>query len=198
MDSVLGTGDTLPDKIDPETLPYLSACVVEALRWRPVSTLSLPRETSADQDVLGYRVPKGTMVLQNIWHMHMDADYYEEPERYRPERYVDNPLGARPGAPHQPGRKNVYTFGAGRRECPGAAFFYQGMGLAFAQLLWAFELAPAGPLGDHNDIKATFDHSLVLHPKPFGVKFVPRKANTDNILLTVKAKADAAFETMLG
>lgn len=197
MDAVLGTGNSLPEKIEPETLPYLSACVVEALRWRPVSTLSLPRETSADQEVLGHRVPKGTMVLQNIWHMHMDAAYYDAPTRYRPERYLDNPLGGKPGAPAQPGRKNVYTFGTGRRECPGAAFFYQGMILAFAQLLWAFDVAPGGPLGDPNDIKATFMHSLVLHPKPFGVRFTPRKDNIDGVLSATKAKADAAFETML-
>ncbi|KAK7993174.1 hypothetical protein PG989_006555 [Apiospora arundinis] len=197
VDAVLGTGDTLPDKIDPQqSMPFLMACIFESLRWRPVSTLSLPRETTEDQEVMGYHVPKGTMVLQNIWNINMDPDYYDEPGKYKPERYLDNPLGAKPGAPHQPGRKNVYTFGTGRRECPGAAFFYQGMGLAYAQLLWAFTIEPVGRL-DPDDLKGTFMHSLVLHPRPFGVRFVPRRADTASVLLTERAKADAAFDTML-
>jgi cytochrome P450 len=194
VDAVFGPGNTLPDTIDLDQLPYINACVTEGLRWRPVSPLGLPRETLADQDVLGYHIPKGTMVLLNQWTIQQDPNFYDEPYEYRPERYLHDPLGAKPGV-SQVGRKALYTFGAGRRECPGTDFFFQNIRIAVSQILWAFNIEGDGPLD--TGVDTAFVSSVMLRPKPFKLKFVPRRARIPETLLEEKGKADIAFNEIL-
>ncbi|MCJ1399408.1 hypothetical protein MMC11_002610 [Xylographa trunciseda] len=195
IDAVFGSDQGLPDKIDLEKLPYLNACVTEALRWRPVSVINLPRETVVDEDILGYHIPKGTTVLLNHWTIQQDPDFYEAPERYDPERFLRDPFGAKDGVSQQ-GRKTLYTFGAGRRECPGKDFFFQNMRIALAQVLWAFDLVATEPLDI--DVKTGFTASVMLRPKPFKVKFVPRSMGTREALVEEKRKADIVLSEILG
>lgn len=187
IDRVFKSETALPDTINLEELPYLNACVTEALRWRPVSPLGLPRLVGDDEVIQGYRIPKGTTVLLNQWTIQQDPAFYDEPDRYDPGRFIRDPVGARKGV-SQLGRKTLYTFGAGRRECPGKDFFFQNMRLAFAQILWAFDVVPAERL--HTDMGSGFTSSVVLRPKPFKVRFVPRRAGMGDVLLEEKRKAD--------
>ncbi|KAL9094344.1 MAG: hypothetical protein Q9165_003485 [Trypethelium subeluteriae] len=193
IDAAFGSETTLPDKIDLDKLPYLNACVCETLRWRPlgaypIGAFGLPRETVNDEQLNGYRIPKGTTILLNQWTIAHDADFYEDPETYNPQRFVDDPVGAKKGV-SQAGRKPIYTFGAGRRECPGKEFFFQNVRIAFAQILWAFDLVPDGELD--TDPTTGFTPSIVMMPKPFKVKFVPRRDGMEDVLLREKEKADA-------
>ncbi|KAL2871742.1 cytochrome P450 [Aspergillus lucknowensis] len=194
IDRVFNSDTALPESIDLNELPYLNACVTEALRWRPVSPLGLPRETLADEIVMGYHIPKGATVVLNQWTIQQDPEFYDQPDRYMPERFILDEFGAKKGI-SQVGRKTLYTFGAGRRECPGKDFFFQNMRLGFAQILWAFDIVPTEPL--HTDILTGFTSSVVLRPKPFGVKFVPRRANFAGILAEEKRKADLKLKEIL-
>lgn len=194
IDSVFKSDTAVPESIDLNQLPYLNACVTEALRWRPVSPLGLPRETIADEIVLGYHIPKGSTVVLNQWTIQQDPEFYDEPELYKPERFIEDEFGAKKGI-SQVGRKTLYTFGAGRRECPGKDFFFQNMRLGFAQILWAFDIVPTEPL--HTDILAAFTSSVVLRPKAYGVKFVPRRENFEGVLLEGKLKAELKLKEIL-
>lgn len=44
----------------------------------------------ADEDVIvqGYLIPSGTVVMANLWAVHMDPDLWEAPEEFRPERFL--------------------------------------------------------------------------------------------------------------
>jgi cytochrome P450 len=198
IDAVFGSDRALPDQIDLGKLPYLNACVTEAQRWRPlgafpVGPFGLPRKTLVDEEILGYRIPKGTSVLLNQWTIAHDPEFYEEPERYNPDRFFRDPVGAKEGV-SQLGRKAIYTFGAGRRECLGKDFFFQNIRIAFSQILWAFDIIPAEPLDF--DVKTAFTPSVVMMPKPFKVEFVPRKSR--EVLLEEKQKADLMLSEILG
>ncbi|KAK3382212.1 cytochrome P450 [Lasiosphaeria ovina] len=194
IDAVFGSETELPERIDLDRLPYVNACMTESLRWRPVSTLGLPRETVADEQMLGYDIPKGTTVMINMWLMNMDPDFYDEPDRFMPERYMRDPVGAKAGV-SQLGRKAVYTFGAGRRECPGRDFVYQSMRMAMSQILWAFDVVPTTKL----DLSPStgFTSSVVLKPNPFGIKFVPRRPNLGAAVAEEKRKADILLRQIL-
>ena len=66
IDRVIGN-DRLPTSMDRPNLPYIEAVVKEVLRWHPVAPMGLPH-TSTTEDVFeGYLIPKGSMVIANIW-----------------------------------------------------------------------------------------------------------------------------------
>ena len=57
----------LPEFEDQKKLPYINAIVKECLRWQNVFTLGLPHRVMEDDEYNGYRIPKGSIVLGNIW-----------------------------------------------------------------------------------------------------------------------------------
>lgn len=59
--------DRLPTLSDRQSLPYVNALVKEVLRWHPVGPMCLPHTTSQDDIVDGHLIPKGAMILPNIW-----------------------------------------------------------------------------------------------------------------------------------
>ena len=195
VDEVLGSGADQPltNQIDRAELPYLHACVMEVLRWHATTPIPLPRELEADVKIGGYNIPKGTTVMTNVWTIQRDPAFYDEPERFEPERYMRNPLGIKDGAPSQH-RKALYTFGFGRRECPGKDFFFQQMEVTMAQVLWAFDFVPTGELD--TDVSTGFKFGVASRPKPLQIKFVPRRSPEN--LAAEKRKADMALDSILG
>ena len=67
IDRVVGT-DRLPTFEDRENLPYVDALVKEALRWHPVVPMGVPHVTTEDDIYEGYFIPKGSILLPNIWY----------------------------------------------------------------------------------------------------------------------------------
>jgi cytochrome P450 len=66
IDRVVGT-HRLPTFSDRESLPYVEAVVKESFRWHPIGPMGLPHVASQD-DICGeYLIPKGAMLLPNIW-----------------------------------------------------------------------------------------------------------------------------------
>ena len=57
----------LPEYDDKPSLPYVCAVVKECLRWRSVVPLSMPHYTLEDDEYRGYHIPKGSIVVPNIW-----------------------------------------------------------------------------------------------------------------------------------
>ena len=65
--ALIDGGGRLPNLADKEQLPYIVALVKEVLRWGPVVPLGIPH-CAVEEDVYnGYRIPKGTIVLSNMW-----------------------------------------------------------------------------------------------------------------------------------
>lgn len=72
---------------DIKNLPYLENIVSETLRLYPVAPTLLPYVASEDCMVAGYDVPRGTMLLVNVWAMHRDPYVWEDPEKIKPEKF---------------------------------------------------------------------------------------------------------------
>lgn len=66
IDRVIGN-DRLPTSMDRPNLPYIEAVVKEVLRWHPVAPMGLPHTSTTEDVVEGYLIPKGSMVIANIW-----------------------------------------------------------------------------------------------------------------------------------
>lgn len=66
IDGVVGT-DRLPDFGDRPNLPYVEAVLLETIRWIPVSALGFPHTTTADDTHNGMYIPKGVIIIPNVW-----------------------------------------------------------------------------------------------------------------------------------
>ena len=102
-----GTGD-LP------RLAYTERVVKEAMRLYP-PVWAIVRSAVAECEIGGYRVPAGATVMMSPWVMHRDPRYYAEPERFDPDRWLDDRGKAVP-------RFAYFPFGGGPRNCIGASF----------------------------------------------------------------------------
>lgn len=128
-------------------IPRLEAAVKEALRLHPPLILLL-RVAKSEQEVLGHRIPAGTMVGCTLAVSNRIPEDFPDPDAFRPERYAE---------PRQEDLANRWTwvpFGAGRHRCVGAGFAMIQLKAIFSVLLrdWEFELAqpPATYRNDHS------------------------------------------------
>ncbi|SPO05427.1 related to O-methylsterigmatocystin oxidoreductase [Cephalotrichum gorgonifer] len=185
-------GDKPASGEDLDNLLYLRASMLEVFRLRPPAPNGLPHVLTRDDVFEGYKIPKGTTILTNIWGMQRNPDDYDEPEKFMPERYLNNPSGLKAGIEATDGKKPTYTFGAGRRICPGEAFAYNSVLLVMAKLLWAFKIIAPEPLDISEE--TGFNTGLVLGPKPFNVNFVPRDETKKRGIIADLAARTAAMD----
>ncbi len=113
---------------------YLTATIQETLRLRPVIVLVARRLTEA-VEIGGYELPAGVTVTPCIHLVHRDPSTYPEPERFRPERFLESP----------PGTYTWIPFGGGVRRCLGASFAQFEMAVVLRELVRRRALRPARP-----------------------------------------------------
>ncbi|KAF8191538.1 cytochrome P450 [Mycena galopus ATCC 62051] len=165
LDEVVGR-DRMPSLSDRANLPYIEAIVKEVLRWRPVGPLGLPRRTLKDDWYNGYFIPKGTIVLVNIWAIHRDPQVFPDHDEFRPERFLENP-----DLCHT-------SFGFGRRICAGRDIATDIIFINIASMLWALDFAaPVDESGNKilPSRTACIDEGLVVRPVPFECRITRRQ-----------------------
>ncbi|XP_057804237.1 cytochrome P450 71A8-like [Salvia miltiorrhiza] len=113
-------------------MQYLKAVVKETLRLHPPVAV-LARVAREDATVMGYDVACGTMVLINTWAIGRDPASWDEPEVFRPDRFLNSSVDFK-GLDLE-----LIPFGAGRRGCPGIAFAMASVELVLANLVHRFE-----------------------------------------------------------
>jgi cytochrome P450 len=113
---------------------YLSAVVDETLRVRPVVPIVV-RMLTEEFELDGYRLPAGTRVTPSIYLVNRNPRVYEDPDEFRPERFLEN----------GPETFSWIPFGGGIRRCIGASFAQLEMRLILRTVL--SELQPSLPTG---------------------------------------------------
>ncbi|XP_070556170.1 cytochrome P450 1A1-like [Ptychodera flava] len=135
IDDVIGK-DRLPLLSDKTKLPYCEAVILEVMRIRTISALNLPHETTENTVIGGYNIPKGTQIWTNLWNLHMDKEYWKEPEKFCPERFLDYEGNV------QKRQESYLPFSAGRRVCIGEVLARNNMFLILTCLFQQFTLSP--------------------------------------------------------
>jgi cytochrome P450 family 135 len=130
-----------PDKLDRLTEEaaagedeYADAVVKETLRLRPVLPIVV-RRLQEPMEIGGHLLPAGAAVAPCIYLMHRRPDVYPEPERFRPERFLERPAGTYTWIP----------FGGGVRRCLGASFALFEMKTVLSTLVTRLRLRPSQP-----------------------------------------------------
>ncbi|KAF9231633.1 cytochrome P450 [Melanogaster broomeanus] len=146
------------------TLTKLHAFSLEALRWRPVNPLGVPHRAAKD-------------VIWAQWLLHScqrhrfrqplcisrDPEVFPDPDAFDINRWTD-----------RDGNLNdlkAYSFGFGRRICPGLNLANRAMFTAGATVMWAFTIKE-----DFSNRYNAFElpAALVLHHKPYSILYEPR------------------------
>ncbi|PPR08006.1 hypothetical protein CVT24_003757 [Panaeolus cyanescens] len=168
LDGVLGNPPRLPTFDDKDSLPYIYAIYREVLRCCPPLGITAPHETTEDDWYKGYFIPKGTMVFGNLWALNHDEKMYPEPMKFNPERFLDEN-----GALND---LQMYSYGLGRRGCPGKHFARASLWFTIASILACFNLHKAKDQ-DGNDIPIDNDFAedgFLTHKAPFRFAVTPR------------------------
>ncbi len=115
-------------------LTYLDMVIKEALRLYPPIHVGNRRATE-DMKLLDYDIAQNTRVMYSIYLSHRDEQYWEEPEKFCPQRFDKSQAqqGERPPLTYVP-------FGGGPRNCIGAAFAQVESKVVLARILQCFDL----------------------------------------------------------
>ncbi|XP_031267282.1 cytochrome P450 81Q32-like [Pistacia vera] len=126
----------LTGESDIAKFPYLYGIMKETLRMYPVAPVLVPHESSEECSIGGFHVPGGTMLLVNMWAIQNDTNLWEEPSKFKPERFQ--------GLKEERDKYMLLPFGAGRRGCPGEGLAMRIFGLALGTLIQCFEWKRVG------------------------------------------------------
>ncbi|KAA3467385.1 premnaspirodiene oxygenase-like isoform X2 [Gossypium australe] len=128
----------------------------------------LQRENTERCEVNGYEIPAKTKVIVNAWAIGRDSNYWNEAERFNPERFINCSVDYK-GANFE-----FIPFGAGRRMCPGMSYGMAVVELSLAQLLYHFDWKlPNGMKTEDLDMTDAFGvtarrkRDLYLIPTPY-------------------------------
>jgi cytochrome P450 len=139
IDRVVGP-NRLPDWTDRPQLRYITALINELHRWATATPLAFFHATSEEDEYRGRNIPSGATVLANVYAIHNNPDYFPQPEKFIPERFLDQSIpGARPEINHV---GHHFAFSVGRRECPGRNVADASLYIAISRILWAFNIKP--------------------------------------------------------
>ncbi|KAH0715575.1 hypothetical protein KY284_008480 [Solanum tuberosum] len=167
LDRTIGKGRWVEEE-DLSQLPYIEAIIKETFRLHPLAPLIPPHYSIEECNVAGYDVPKGTMVFVNIWSLGRNPNYWDRPEEFIPERFLENDINI---------KGNNFTmlpFGSGRRRCPGYSFGIKLVGTALANLLHGFNWRLTCDIKPE-EISMKEIYGLTTHPeKPISMIMEPR------------------------
>lgn len=126
--------DTLDENSEPSSiakLPYLTAVCQETLRFYPIILNAFFRQAKNPVEIMGYQLPKGTLIVPSIYLAHHREEVYPQSKQFRPERFLARQFSAYEYLP----------FGGGNRRCIGLAFAQYEMKIALATILSQFRVS---------------------------------------------------------
>ncbi|XP_050236154.1 cytochrome P450 71A1-like [Mercurialis annua] len=114
---------------DINKMVYLRCIMKEIVRFH--ASAMMPKQTSASVKLQGYDIPAKTRVLINTWQIQRDPSLWDDAEEFAPERFLE--------CSDETNKKLLFSFGSGRRGCPGLAYAYAEVEYVLANLLYLFD-----------------------------------------------------------
>lgn len=150
-------GGRPPAVDDLPRLPYTQAVFEEALRLYPPAWI-ITRKALGDDEICGYRVPAGALVVTSPYVTHRLPQYWDAPEVFRPERFL-------PEAAARRQRFAFYPFGGGPRLCIGNGFAMVEAGLIIASVAQRYRPRPVSghPVVVEPGVTLRPKHGLLMH-----------------------------------
>ncbi|XP_072019394.1 cytochrome P450 2U1-like [Amphiura filiformis] len=163
IDSVVGH-NRVPLLADQNNLPYTRATLLEIQRHVTLLPLNDFHAAGNETSLSGYRIPKGALIISNLYAVMRDPIAFPEPDHFKPERFIDE-------NGEYVERKEVIPFAVGRRSCAGQNIARMELFVFFTHLLHRFSLVKPDDV-PRVSFEGIYGSSFV--PKPFMTIFLPR------------------------
>ncbi|XP_022376210.1 cytochrome P450 1B1-like [Enhydra lutris kenyoni] len=166
LDQVVGR-DRLPCLDDQPKLPYVMAFLYEAMRFSSFVPVTIPHATTTSASVLGYHIPKDTVVFVNQWSVNHDPAKWPNPEDFDPGRFLD-----KDGFIDKDLASSVMIFSVGKRRCIGEELSKMQLFLFISILAHEcnFKANPDEPA------MMDFNYGLTIKPKSFRINVTLRES----------------------
>ena len=147
-----------PSVGDVPALAYTRMILSETLRLYPPAW-GFVRLAVEEDEIAGYTIPRGTIVVMCPYLLHRNPDFWEDPEVFRPERFES-------GHATEAIRSCYIPFGDGPHVCIGKHFALMVGRLALARLAQVFRLVPVSdePVAFVTRITIQPRHPLIMTP----------------------------------
>ncbi|NWV21520.1 CP2J6 protein, partial [Origma solitaria] len=163
LDAVVGCSHVFCYE-DRKKLPYTNAVIHEIQRYSNILLIALPRLSVKDTELLGYRVPKNTIILANIDSVLADPGKWETPHQFNPGHFLDNDGNF-------VNREAFLPFAIGHRVCMGELLARMELFIVFCTLLQAFTFTlPEGV----KEVNTKFVFGSTMKPPPYQLCAIPR------------------------
>ncbi|NWH57574.1 CP2J6 protein, partial [Geococcyx californianus] len=163
LDAVLG-GSHLICYEDRKKLPYTNAVIHEIQRYSNILLIALPRQSVKDTELLGFPIPKNTIILSNIDSVLSDPGKWETPDQFNPGHFLD-----RDG--NFVNREAFLPFSIGHRVCMGELLARMELFIVFSTLLQAFTFTlPEGV----QEVNTKLIFGSTMKPPPYQLCAIPR------------------------
>uniref|UniRef100_A0A8D0H969 Cytochrome P450 family 2 subfamily AB member 18 n=1 Tax=Sphenodon punctatus TaxID=8508 RepID=A0A8D0H969_SPHPU len=163
LDTILGPSQLICYE-DRKKLPYTNAVIHEIQRCSNIVEVGVPRESTTNTTLLGFPIPKGTVILPNLSSVLLDPEQWETPRKFNPNHFLDKDGNFVASEAFLP-------FSAGHRVCLGEQLARYELFIFFSNLLRAFSLRlPEGV----KEINTEPDYGGVLQPFPYKLRALPR------------------------
>ncbi|XP_072018591.1 cytochrome P450 2U1-like [Amphiura filiformis] len=163
LDSVVGR-NRFPLLSDQNNLPYTRATLWEIQRHVTMLPLNDFHAAGNETSLSGYRIPKGALIIANLYAVMRDPIAFPEPDQFKPERFIDE-------NGEYVEKKEFIPFGVGRRICPGENIVKMELFVFFTHLLHRFTLVKPDDV-PRVSFEGIYGNSFT--PKPFTTVFLPR------------------------
>ncbi|GFO01276.1 cytochrome p450 2c8 [Plakobranchus ocellatus] len=158
--------DRLPNMNDKVNLRYLEAAIRESMRCASLAPFFL-RKVSQSFELKGYTIPEGSLILWSLRSAHHDNSPWGDPEKFRPERFLDDTGNLIKFEEHIP-------FGLGKRSCLAEAMARMELFLFLSAMFQRFRFEPEIP-GELPSMEGKME--IAYKPQPYKVRIVARHLN---------------------
>ncbi|KAL5044341.1 cytochrome P450 [Aspergillus fruticulosus] len=130
-----------------------------------------------DDSYMGYFIPRGAGVMNNVWAIHHDEKRHPKPRQFNPDWYKDDTQSFGDAATNSDASKrDASTFGAGRRICLGIHVAERSLFLGMSRILWAFDISPKKDASSKEIVpdQERLTQGFVCMPEEFPANITPR------------------------
>ncbi|KAI7862713.1 cytochrome P450 [Spinellus fusiger] len=177
LDSFIKEYKRLPDFSERNCFPYMIAVQRELFRLFPPTPLGAPRVAEQDFIVSDYLVKEGTALITNVYSIHQNPDYFSEPDKFIPERFMSNTSTMYASANGNIANRDQYNFGWGRRICPGIYLAEIKIFLVYVSVWSQYIVEPkldSNGKPEYGNVPDPVNGGFVMKPKPYEVRFIER------------------------